>query len=295
VKILIVDDHVENLHLTSDLVKYTGNEALTALNGYEALDILEEEGIQFVIVDWMMPEMNGIELVNRIRAQFSERYIYIIMLTAKSSPEDIVEGLESGADDYISKPFRAREMRARIQTGLRIIGMESRLSQHLSEMEILASHDHLTSLYNRRRFLELAQDILDKYETLSLFMLDIDHFKQVNDNYGHIAGDKVLKKVAETCETSMQSIGLIARYGGEEFVGLLPEYNLEQARAYTETLCREIAQAPVPLADRNIYITVSIGVAEYIAGQSLDDLIEAADDALYQAKADGRNRVEQAT
>jgi diguanylate cyclase (GGDEF)-like protein len=162
-------------------------------------------------------------------------------------------------------------------------------------MEILASHDHLTSLYNRRRFLELAQDILDKYETLSLFMLDIDHFKQVNDNYGHIAGDKVLKKVAETCETSMQSIGLIARYGGEEFVGLLPEYNLEQARAYTETLCREIAQAPVPLADRNIYITVSIGVAEYIAGQSLDDLIEAADDALYQAKADGRNRVEQAT
>lgn len=291
-KILIVDDSKDNLTIASDTVQYTDNEPLTASNGYDALDIIAETGVQFLIVDWMMPEMDGIELVRRVRAQFSERYIYIIMLTARDAPEDVVEGLENGADDYIAKPFRPREMRARIKTGIRIINMESRLKDHLTVMENLATHDHLTRLYNRRRFRELAEDALTAHETLSLFMLDIDHFKEVNDSYGHIAGDKVLQQVAETCEKQIEGQGVIGRYGGEEFIGFLPGCDLTGARAFAEALRQRIADTQIDLTVEYIKITVSIGLAARQPEQSLDDLIQQADAALYRAKSAGRNRVE---
>ena len=296
-RILIVDDNLDNLQMAADTVRFAGHEPVTAQNGYDALDVLAATGIQFVIADWMMPEMDGLELVNRIRAQFSERYIYIIMLTAKGEPDDVAEGLEGGADDYISKPFLPREMRARISTGVRIIDVQSRLAESVEAMRTLADRDHLTRLYNRRYFNELATEMLATHPIASLFMLDIDHFKQVNDNYGHIAGDSVLRQVAALCEQTADTNGTMGRYGGEEFIGILPGCNGKDALKLTDELRQTIAQTPMKLTGDVIHVTVSIGIAVYQASlsPSLLDLVKTADDALYRAKTHGRNRVELAS
>jgi diguanylate cyclase (GGDEF)-like protein len=215
------------------------------------------------------------------------------MLTARGAPADTATGLENGADDYVSKPFMPREMKARINTGMRIIEMESRLNQSLANMQQLAVNDHLTKLYDRRRFGELAAEELKKTVPLVLFMLDIDHFKLVNDNYGHLAGDTVLQKVAEMCTEQIGVHGTVGRYGGEEFIGMLPGYSLEKSTSIIEGLREYIATTPIKLNYEQIHVTVSIGVAESIADATtnITPLIEVADKALYSAKAAGRNRV----
>jgi len=279
--------------MVSDMITIIGHQPIAASNGYEALDILAQQHIPFAIVDWMMPEMDGIELIHRIRAQFSERYIYIIMLTARDSGDDIATGLEIGADDYVSKPFPVREMRARINSGIRLIGVQERLLDSGEQMENLVSRDHLTKLYNRRRFSELATDALETHPTASLFMLDLDHFNRVNDMYGHPAGDKVLQHVASICTEEVDKEGILGRYGGEEFIGLLPGFTKAQAMVLTEGLRHAIAANPVQLPVERLAVSASLGVATLQAnsGESLLDLVQRADAALYRAKREGRNRV----
>ena len=293
-KILVVDDNIQNVDMAAITLETAGYEPLTAYSGYEALDIMENEDVRLLLIDWMMPEMDGIELVRRIRAQFSERYIYIIMLTAKDSKEDTIEGLEVGADDYVTKPFLPRELRARIAIGERIIDMESRLSDHLEHMENLATRDHLTQLYNRRRFLELAESHFEKEPVISVFMVDVDRFKSINDRYGHAAGDKVLIDVAQRCAKHIEGNGMIGRYGGEEFVGLLPGMSHNDALAFVNGLCKTVSSSQIDLIQNQITVTASIGLATCSpnTGCTLDDTIKRADDALYRAKANGRNRVE---
>jgi diguanylate cyclase (GGDEF)-like protein len=293
VKILVVDDNQDNIKMVSDMIKIIGHEPIPAMNGYEALDILAQDRIPFAIVDWMMPEMDGIELIHRIRAQFSERYIYIIMLTARNRGDDIATGLESGADDYVSKPFPVREMRARINSGIRLIAMQEKLMNSLEQMENLATRDHLTKLYNRRRFSELATDALKTHNTASLFMLDLDHFKRVNDEYGHPTGDKVLRHVASICTEEVSKEGILGRYGGEEFIGLLPNFTKDQALVLTEGLRHAIEANPVQLSVDRLAVSASLGVATMNTRgqQSLTDLVRRADAALYRAKRAGRNRV----
>jgi two-component system, cell cycle response regulator len=293
VKILVVDDNRDNVKMVSDMITIIGHQPIAASNGYEALDILAQQHIPFAIVDWMMPEMDGIELIHRIRAQFSERYIYIIMLTARDSGDDIATGLEIGADDYVSKPFPVREMRARINSGIRLIGVQERLLDSGEQMENLVSRDHLTKLYNRRRFSELATDALETHPTASLFMLDLDHFNRVNDMYGHPAGDKVLQHVASICTEEVDKEGILGRYGGEEFIGLLPGFTKAQAMVLTEGLRHAIAANPVQLPVERLAVSASLGVATLQAnsGESLLDLVQRADAALYRAKREGRNRV----
>ncbi len=292
-KILVVDDNRDNVKMVSDMITIIGHQPIAASNGYEALDILAQQHIPFAIVDWMMPEMDGIELIHRIRAQFSERYIYIIMLTARDSGDDIATGLEIGADDYVSKPFPVREMRARINSGIRLIGVQERLLDSGEQMENLVSRDHLTKLYNRRRFSELATDALETHPTASLFMLDLDHFNRVNDMYGHPAGDKVLQHVASICTEEVDKEGILGRYGGEEFIGLLPGFTKAQAMVLTEGLRHAIAANPVQLPVERLAVSASLGVATLQAnsGESLLDLVQRADAALYRAKREGRNRV----
>ena len=279
--------------MVSDMIKIIGHEPIPAMNGYEALDILAQDRIPFAIVDWMMPEMDGIELIHRIRAQFSERYIYIIMLTARNSGDDIAVGLESGADDYVSKPFPVREMRARVNSGVRLIDRQEKLMDSLAQMENLATRDHLTKLYNRRRFSELAVEALKTHNTVSLFMLDLDHFKRINDQHGHPAGDKVLRHVAAICVEEINTEGILGRYGGEEFIGLLPNFTKEQSLVLTEGLRHAIASNPIQLAVDSIAVSASLGVATMTSDntRSLVDLVRRADAALYRAKNEGRNRV----
>jgi len=296
VKILIVDDNIHNIEMAAVTVELAGHEPVSVYSGYDALDIMAQDNVRLLLVDWMMPEMDGIELIKRIRAQFSDRYIYIIMLTAKESQDDIVTGLEVGADDYVVKPFLPRELRARIGIGVRIIEMESRLSDHLEHMENLATRDHLTKLYNRRRFLELAEKSFEDHSPFSLFMLDVDHFKQINDRFGHPAGDKVLVQVADLVNDQLQDMGIIGRYGGEEFIGILPDRASDEATTLVETLCKSIEETPIKLAVENIQITASIGIVTCNGNNKNDctvhDLIHRADEALYRAKNNGRNRVE---
>jgi diguanylate cyclase (GGDEF)-like protein len=305
VKILVVDDSPENLQLASEVIQLSGHEPVTASDGYRALDILTHEPIQIAIIDWMMPEMNGIELIRRIRAQFSERYMYLMMLTTFGEADQVAEGLESGADDYMVKPFTPRELRARINTGVRIIEMESRLTANLKRFQSLATRDHLTQAYNRRHFLELAQT---RYNTegasqaaCALLMLDIDHFKQVNDTYGHLAGDETLRVITRLLGETLPQSALYARYGGEEFIALTEAATPAEALAYAQQLCQRIAQTLIqyqtPLYElHEFHVTVSIGVVyiRNLATQPLEALIAAADAALYRAKAAGRNRVEMA-
>jgi two-component system cell cycle response regulator len=293
VKILVVDDNQDNIKMVSDMIQIIGHDPIPASSGYEALDILAQQRIPFAIVDWMMPEMDGIELIHRIRAQFSERYMYIIMLTARNSGDDVATGLESGADDYVSKPFPVREMRARINSGIRLIERQEKLMDSLELMENLATRDHLTKLYNRRRFSELATDALKTHNTASLFMLDLDHFKKVNDDYGHPTGDKVLRHVASICAEEIDTEGILGRYGGEEFIGLLPNFTKEQALTLTEGLRQAIESNPVQLTVERLSVSASLGVATMVDGnaESLTDLVRRADAALYRAKRAGRNRV----
>lgn len=293
VKILIVDDNKDNLEMAASTVQMLGHEAITAQSGYDALDIIAETGVRFVVVDWMMPEMDGIDLVHRIRAQFSERYTYIIMLTALGTIDHLEIGLEK-ADDFITKPFLPREMQARIRTGERILEMESRLTNSLEQMESMATRDYLTTLPNRRHFLSEAKTALEKQPQASLFMLDIDHFKQVNDRYGHPAGDEVLKVVARLCEEALKGVGLIGRYGGEEFIGLLLEHDAEKALAFVEALREKIEREVIQLKVDKLKVTVSIGITCRTGDETLEHLIEAADNALYDAKSNGRNQVQTA-
>lgn len=294
-KILIVDDNPDNRIIGADIIRISGHEAVTANDGYQALDLIAEQGIQFVLVDWMMPEMDGLELVQRIRGQFSERYIYIIMLTAKGTDEDIAQGLENGADDYVVKPFSTREMRARIKSGARLVEMTSRLSENLEHMEHLATRDHLTHLYNRRHFIALAEQNIHQHpdRVCSLFLLDIDHFKAVNDNHGHLVGDAVLRQLAALCEQQVKGVGVIGRYGGEEFIGVLPGFDLSRAELFAEALRQTIEATTMEHDDGNINITASIGLTVNPPDEklTLNDLIQRADDALYRAKESGRNRV----
>lgn len=294
VKILLVDDNPSNLEMAAETVRYAGHEPILTRDGYQALDVLDAEPVQFMIVDWMMPEMNGIELIRRVRAQFSDRYIYIIMLTAKSAPDEVVIGLESGADDYMRKPFLPREMRARIKTGVRIVQHAAHLSNSLEEMQSLATRDHLTGLYNRRHFLELLESALITDPIVSLMMLDVDHFKQVNDTFGHPVGDVVLKRITTICQKRIVEInGIMGRYGGEEFIALIPGYTSMQTYEFADSLRQQIATEVIDTEEGPLSVTVSIGIASRNepGSTSPDKLIRAADDALYRAKGEGRNLV----
>ena len=292
-KILLVDDDADTLKLATLLVEMIGYEPVATHSPYQALDILANQPIQLAIIDWMMPMMSGIELVQRIRAQFSERYIYIIMLTALRSREDVATGLESGVDDYVTKPFDHREFKARLKIGERIVLMESNLNQSINKMKDLAEHDHLTQLLNRRRVMELATEWMNQSEQypITLVMADIDHFKRVNDIYGHQNGDKALRMVAELLKSHAPNAALVGRYGGEEFMLVLPKTSGEKASLLCEQIRRAVESASFYAEQERIQVTISMGCAMTETPLTLEELIHPADEALYTAKHKGRNQV----
>jgi two-component system cell cycle response regulator len=272
-------------------------------NGLEAWSVLQKKNApQMAILDWMMPGLDGVELCRRIRNHQPGPYKYVLLLTAKGSKEDVVAGLEAGADDYLIKPFDLNELRARIRAGKRILQLQDALLKVQTELQFESAHDHLTGLWNRGAILGLlhreTQRSVRIREPLGVMMADLDHFKQINDSYGHQTGDVVLREVARRMLASVRNYDYVGRYGGEEFLIVLAECSASDLAATAERMRAGVSGKPVETDAGPIPVTLSIGlVAEPARGPTIlkgEELLRAADTALYCAKTKGRNRVESA-
>lgn len=298
--ILVVEDDRVSGKILEKLLAKAGYQVVLAGNGREALNLLGERFLPLVITDWMMPNMDGLELCRAIRQGEYPGYIYLILLTAKDSRKELIEGLEAGADDYMTKPFNHNELLARLNTAWRIIGMESSLRRATEEIHRLSILDPLTQVYNRlylnfRLPQELSQ--AQRYGTpLALVLCDLDHFKEVNDRYGHLAGDRVLAAFARCVAGSIrEGIDWVARFGGEEFLIILPHTAPEDACRVGERI-RECFRGDQKEGD-GIQVTASFGVTGWPDADrfpnppTMEGLIQRADEALYRAKQEGRDRI----
>jgi two-component system chemotaxis response regulator CheY len=299
-RILIVEDNADARRLLQVRLRLGGHEVLEAEDGEAGWELFQRDRVRLVITDWMMPKVDGPELIRRIRADGAAGYTYIIMLTAIGDKPNIVTGLESGADEYLTKPFDPRELLARVATGERILKLESDLSAARQQMETLAMQDGLTGLLNRRAIEAQARAELSRAERqgapLSLVLLDIDHFKAVNDRYGHDVGDQALRHVAQVLAAYVRTYDWAGRWGGEEFLVLFPGAEPSGAVIAADRIRTAIAESPLRLEDGvTVTLTISLGVAALSgppAGPaSLTELVRRADEALYRAKHEGRNRV----
>jgi diguanylate cyclase (GGDEF)-like protein len=297
-RLLVVDDDPLLRRSLKLQLTRAGYEVHEAEDGQSAWEMIAREGYRFVITDWNMPGMKGPELVQRIREGGLAGYTYIMMLTAHVEKLDVVVGLQAGADDYITKPFDMDELRARVAIGARILELESRLTDSLASTAELAVRDGLTSLFNRRAFDNRLADEVQRamryQRPLSLLMIDIDHFKLYNDQHGHPQGDALLRELSTLFLSCVRSTDFVARYGGEEFVVILPETNADNALAVARSILERVCVHP--FAHRETQpggsLTVSIGAAGFDPQQpDPERLLLAADQALYQAKGAGRNRV----
>ena len=294
------DDAVTRMLLKKSLIK-AGHEVVSVENGQKAFDLFKESFFPIVMTDWMMPEMDGLEFCRAIRKRVNPGYVFIVLLTAKDSQDDIITGLEAGADEYLTKPFNRAELFARLNTGRRFLEQERALRRANEEIRILSITDPLTGCSNRGCLnTRLPQEIqrAGRYNRpLSIVMCDIDHFKKVNDTYGHQAGDLVLKEFSKRLKDSIRDkVDMLARYGGEEFLVTLPETDLDGALHLSERLRRVISEKEFDIGTKKIKITASFGVAGFDSDNdgdeiSFDTLINHADKYLYKAKNEGRNRV----
>jgi two-component system chemotaxis response regulator CheY len=298
-KVLIADDDALLRQMLQGQLASSGHEFVFASNGLEAWEILQAESIRMVIVDWMMPELDGPELIRRIRDAAWPGYTYIILLTAKSGREDIVEGLNLGADDYVTKPFRREELLARMGVGARILQLEGRLSELLAREEALATRDSLTGLPNRRALSERTRVELSRAArartSVGLILLDLDHFKRINDQFGHAAGDEALRKVAEVLQQNKRDYDFTGRWGGEEFLVVLPGTTLSQSEVVAERIRKVIQSVRLDFGGPEpVELRASLGVVcaqPATPPMAIDDLLLQADHALYRAKREGRNCV----
>ncbi len=299
-RILIVEDsRTQALHLKL-LLEARGYSADVVHNGREALELLDQRPYTIVITDWIMPEMNGIAFCREVRNRPGEPYVYVILLTARGTTEDMVAGLEAGADDYLVKPVDPAELVARLKTARRILELQEALRQRNEELARLSVIDPLTGTYNRRyladRLPGAIRQALRYRRHLSIVMCDIDHFKRVNDDYDHLMGDMAIQAFASVLlETIRRRVDWVVRFGGEEFVVVLPETDLAGAIYAAERYRVSIAAREIRRDDVVLHITASFGVAAMDPDTvdpavRFEDLISVADHCLLQAKESGRNR-----
>lgn len=287
-RVLVVDDDPAMVRIVSRILDSAGYEVALAPNGLDAIESLRENPPHFVITDWEMPVLNGAEFCQMVRKEELPHYVYIVMLTG-SCTDRLVEGLASGADDFITKPLRPQELLARMRAGARVLKLEERLS-------LLASRDPLTELPNRRTFFELFEHEWRRScragYPLSCAMIDVDFFKKINDTHGHAVGDALLRLVSRLLETVCRKSDCICRYGGEEFAVLLPNTDEQEALAWAERYRLALAETPLVSDGMSIRVTASVGVAQREDGvTSPEKLLDSADHALLEAKRLGRNRV----
>jgi len=297
VRVLIADDDpVIRKQLEISLIKY-GYDITECSNGVEAWDYLQADSSpNLLILDWSMPGYHGLELCNKVRLLNKEPQPYIILLTAKDDINDVVKGLDSGADDYITKPFFPHELRARLNSGVRSIKLQQQLLEARNQLKIEASHDYLTGILNRRAVMralsqELERTIRNK-KVLSLVLFDLDFFKKINDNYGHLVGDKILCETTKRISSALRPYDRLGRYGGEEFLLVLPDCGYDDAYALCQRIRTLICNEKMENIEETISISIGLCVYSSNEKQSMERLLKMTDYALYKAKDNGRNRVE---
>jgi diguanylate cyclase (GGDEF)-like protein len=248
-----------------------------------------------LILDWMMPGFDGVELCRRIRAMRQDRYQYILLLSGKDEKQDVVAGLEAGADDYLTKPFDISELRARLRAGKRILALQQELIQAREALRFQATHDDLTGMWSRGATMHLLSGELQRgfrsHTPTGILMVDLDHFKHVNDTYGHLNGDIVLKEAGARLNRTVRSYDFVGRYGGEEFLAVVSNCTLDDLQTVAERARCAIAEKPIATNAGEISITASIGCVVTKSDIPDLELLSAADSALYEAKRTGRNRV----
>ncbi len=292
-QILVVDDQKTVGLALCGTLQYLGHEPQLVLSSFAALDLVENGDRRMVITDWMMPDMDGPELCRRIRTAKRHPYTYILMVTGRTDRLDRLAGLNAGADDFLTKPVDEEELIVRLAIAGRILGVQAELEAKNARLEEMAKLDPLTGLANRRMLAEGIEAVISGGEVaapLSVLAIDVDHFKSYNDEFGHLAGDEVLRIVAATLRANTRSGDLVARYGGEEFIVLLPGVDAGVAEKIAEALRMAIESQDWP--NRRVTASFGIGTAWNATGLTdISTLLNAADAALYQSKNSGRNRV----
>jgi two-component system cell cycle response regulator len=297
-QIAVVDDDAAIRRLVRLFLKRSGYDIAEFATGNEAREQLAKIPWDLAILDRRLPDMDGVDLCQELKSNPEFKSRYVIMLTGEDDQEDKVQGLDLGADDYITKPFQYPELLARIRAGKRIVDLQKELMETNRRLERLSITDGLTKLYNHRYFQdELARAFEESaryHRPLSLAMIDLDFFKKVNDTYGHAVGDDVLKAVSRMFQDSIRTTDLAARYGGEEFAIMMPETNLDDAIISAEKLRSLVESTPISTQAGPVPVTVSVGVATvpHPNIHAAKELVVAADNALYRAKRAGRNQVQ---
>lgn len=294
-RILVAEDDAASRILLQKVLTKWGYDVVTARTGAEAWEVLTSDSApDLAVLDWMMPELDGVEVCRRVRALDLSSPPYLILLTSRGDKQDIATGLEAGAADYVQKPFDHNELRARLLVGRRFAELNKKLVDAQGELRRQALTDSLTHIHNRRAILmrlgeEMARAPRQNLP-LSIGALDIDHFKLVNDNYGHAGGDSVLQTVVERALKALRPYDALGRTGGEEFLIVMPGVGSRDANIVLERIRKIVRASCIDLQGHQLLVTVSIGGAVW-EGESIDDLLARADEALYEAKRSGRDQI----
>jgi len=297
-RVLIADDDpVSRCLLEACLAKWN-YEVVSYADGTQTWAALQlHDAPRLAILDWMMPGIDGPQICRKVRGLAREDYTYLLLLTSKARKEDIIAGMDAGADDYVTKPFDPHELRVRLRAGQRIIELHAKLVAAHEALRDQATHDSLTGLWNRSAILGTLEHELARARRqagpLSVLMADVDHFKIINDTHGHAAGDAVLCEIALRMASAVRPYDSIGRFGGEEFLVVLPGCASADAASVAERVRRRVADTAITLPEGSVYVTLSLGLA-MASGDPAgthETLIRASDRALYEAKAAGRNRV----
>ena len=280
--ILVVDDTKENIHILLSLLEEY--DVLVALSGQKALQMVEKNDIDIILLDIMMPEMDGYEVCNILKANPDTKNIPILFITAKTDEESIEKAYDVGGIDYVTKPFKPKELLARLKTQLE----NQRL---IKELDHLASRDTMTGIYNRRKFFELGTKLFNSTDNIFATMIDIDKFKNINDQYGHPFGDVVIKSVTQNISNQILPDAIFARLGGEEFALLCKADSIDEVHHKIESIRAIIENLEKIYEDKIVKFTISNGISQKQSGDTIDSLLKRADEALYEAKGTGRNKV----
>lgn len=298
-RILVVDDNRDNVEIIATRLRFRGYKIDEASDGAQALDSVRKHPPDLMLLDVMLPDIDGYEISRRIKGDAKLPFIPIILVTARDTTQDKVAGLDAGADDYLTKPINFPELEARVRSMLRIKKLQDEIELKNRELERLSISDGLTGLFNHRHIHALLNEEFERTERtgerITVAMLDLDKFKNVNDTHGHQAGDRVLEEMAEILRESAREIDRLGRYGGEEFMVLLPDTSIEDAEVFVERVRREVARRPFDIGEDKepLRMTISGGIATYPHPRvkNPETLVRLADEALYSAKTTGRNKI----
>jgi two-component system cell cycle response regulator len=298
-RILLAEDSAVHRHLTGGYLRDWGYEVLVAKDGAEAWNLLQEpDAPALVLLDWILPHIDGLELCRRLRKpRLHGLHTYVILLTRKDREKDLIEGIEAGADEYLMKPFKPMELKARLLAGQRILDVQQELIDARESLRMAATYDGLTKLLNRSEVLALLEREVARGQRenrpVGVILADVDHFKAINDSLGHLAGDEVLKEVATRLKGQLRIYDGAGRYGGEEFLLILPGCDLSVAVRRANDFRQAVSREPIQASGQTQQVTVSMGVNATSARQTSPKvLLSETDAALYRAKTQGRNRVE---